>query len=71
VLLAFQAGSGGRRIVGGYGTDAEVDAVLHDPADVAERLTAAGFAVDAVLVRTAVRERHDQGFVLATRAASA
>jgi ubiquinone/menaquinone biosynthesis C-methylase UbiE len=65
VLLAFQAGSGVRRIERGYGTDAATTAVLHDPHDVAARLVAGGFAVDAVVHRSAVRERHDQGFVLA------
>ena len=35
----------------------------------AERLSRSGFAVDAVLRRAAVRERHDQGFVLARSAA--
>lgn len=65
LLLAFQAGAGTRRILRGYGTEAAVDAHLHDPEDVAERLGRSGFAVDAVLRRAAVRERHDQGFVLA------
>ncbi len=71
LLLAFQAGAGTRRILRGYGTDAEVEAHLHEPDDVAGRLRRSGFAVDAVLRRAAVRERHDQGFVLARSAADA
>ena len=71
LLLAFQAGAGTRRILRGYGTEAAVDAHLHDPDDVAERLRRSGLAVDAVLRRAAVRERHDQGFVLAHMPADA
>jgi SAM-dependent methyltransferase len=65
VLLGFQAGTGTRLIERGYGTEATITAVLHDPQDVADRLEAGGFAVDEVVRRGAVRERHDQGFVRA------
>src|SRR5579875_1416113 len=58
VLLGFQCGQGRRRIVGGYGTSASVDAVLHSTDDVAGRLRAAGFRIEAVLDRAAVREAH-------------
>ena len=67
LLLGFQSGTGTRRIERGYGTDAAVTAVLHDPHEVAAGLAAAGFAVHAVLHRAAAQERHDQGFVLAQR----
>jgi ubiquinone/menaquinone biosynthesis C-methylase UbiE len=64
-LLGFQAGTGTRRIVGGYGTTADTTAVLHDPQLVADRLSAGGLAIQAIVHRTAAREQHDQGFVLA------
>ena len=65
VLLGFQAGTGTRLIERGYGTEATITAVLHDPQVVADRLEAGGFAVDEVLRRAAVGERYDQGFVRA------
>ena len=68
LLLGFQSGQGVRRISQAYGLDVELDAVLHETADVFDRLGGAGFAVETVLDRTPrALEKHPQGFVLAVR----
>ncbi|WP_143738958.1 class I SAM-dependent DNA methyltransferase [Microbacterium sp. Yaish 1] len=71
VLLGFQSGRGTRRIERAYGHDVALDAVLHDPQDVAAELVAHGFTVLEAFERSARDgERHAQGFVLARREVS-
>ncbi|WHE36581.1 class I SAM-dependent methyltransferase [Microbacterium sp. BDGP8] len=71
VLLGFQSGSGTRRIERAYGHDVSLDAVLHEPRDVAATFAALGFEVLEQFERPARDgERHAQGFVLARREVS-
>lgn len=68
LLLGYQAGTGERRIDRPYGHDIELTAYLHHTLYVRDALTAAGFAVTAVLDRgPRPTERHAQGFVLAKK----
>ncbi|RKE64287.1 methyltransferase family protein [Microbacterium sp. AG238] len=71
VLLGFQSGRGTRRIDRAYGHDVSLDAVLHDPREVAAAFAARGFAVLDQRERLARGgEPHPQGFVLARREVS-
>lgn len=68
LALGFQAGTGRRRIDGAYGHALTLDAVLHEPREVAATAIASGLVVTAIVERAATgRERHPQGFLLARR----
>lgn len=69
LLVGFQAGAGSREIVNPYGTTDSMTAWLYSPEEIASVATAAGWTVTATATRRAVMEDHDQGFVLARRAA--
>ncbi|GEL98258.1 class I SAM-dependent DNA methyltransferase [Cellulomonas terrae] len=68
LLLGFQAGADEHRsLTHAYGHDVRCDAWLHDPDTVAALLEAAGFVVDARLVREpSGRERRPQASLLAS-----
>jgi SAM-dependent methyltransferase len=53
-LLAFQVGTGVRRMTRAYGHDVDCDAFPHDPDRVAGILSSAGFIVQATLIRAPV-----------------
>ncbi|MEH3089869.1 MAG: methyltransferase domain-containing protein [Microbacterium arborescens] len=68
VLAAFQSGRGGRVIDRAYGHELSLEAVLHEPGDVAAAFRTAGLTVVDEIERAArPGERHPQGFVLARR----
>lgn len=68
VLAAFQSGRGTRVIDHAYGHELSLEAVLHEPRDVAAAFGGAGLDVVEEVERPArPGERHPQGFVLARR----
>lgn len=69
LLAGFQIGTGERVINNAYGTGHELTAFLFTPPDISAALTATGLSIAAVTIRTAIGERYDQGFVMATRPA--
>lgn len=69
LLLGLQAGSGSRKMQKAYGHDVDLMAHLHDPAAVGHELEAAGFGVEATLVRgPRIHETHPQAMLLARAA---
>ncbi|MCU1529644.1 MAG: hypothetical protein JWP75_3407 [Frondihabitans sp.] len=70
-LLAFQAGTGVRRIEHAYGHDVALTAYLHDDLAVIAAMEAAGYVIEARLLRgPRTTESHSQGFVLARSSAA-
>lgn len=66
--LAFQVGDERRRIESAYGHDVSLDAYRLRPERIAELADAAGFALEAQLVRSPERgEKTDQAFLLLRR----
>lgn len=68
VLFGFQAGTGEREVERAYGHDITLHGVLHEPSQIAQLLSAAGFDIMAIVDRAPVaKERNRQGFVMARR----
>jgi ubiquinone/menaquinone biosynthesis C-methylase UbiE len=68
LLLAYQAGTGQRRIDKAYGHDVSLRAYLHDTGYLRDALTAGGFAPVVTVERAPwAKERSAQGFLIARR----